>query len=54
MRGEQHRSAKLTEADVREIRKSTEATATLAKRYAVAEHTLSLARRGITWRGVRP
>ena len=51
-RGEQCRSARLTEADVRYIRQASESDAVLAVRYDVATITVYQARHGIRWKHV--
>lgn len=48
-RGENNVKAKLTEADVREIRASTETTSALAKRYGVHYTTMVKVRDGRFW-----
>lgn len=48
--GEAHHSAKLTWAQVKEIRASKELLAVLAKRFGVSEAAVSQARRGTTWK----
>lgn len=50
LQGEQNSFAKLTSADVAAIRTSTESSAALARRYGVDRSTVSVARRGLTWR----
>lgn len=50
--GEQHGRAKVTEAQVREIRASTAGTTALARRYGVARGTIGFIRAGTTWRHV--
>ena len=52
MRGEKHYRAKLSESDVREIRSSTEATATLARRYGLSRSAIGGVRYGKNWRHV--
>lgn len=51
-RGENHPDARLTAADVRAIRLSSETNATLAERYGVGLTTVWKARNGRTWRSV--
>lgn len=51
-RGERHRSAKLTESQVREIRASDDPQATLVSRYGVNSGSISRIRRRQTWRHV--
>lgn len=48
--GEQHHRAKLTDEIVREVRTSTEASTTLAKRYGVTREAISAVRIGRTWK----
>lgn len=50
--GERHHHAKLTEADVRAIRASSEASATLAARYGVTQRHIRGVRQGKYWRRV--
>lgn len=52
VKGEQSCWAKLTEKDVVEIRKSTEACSALAREYGVSVTTISKARTGKTWKHV--
>ena len=49
-RGEAHGEAKLTEAQVREIRASRESQRAIAKRLGVAQTTISDIRKGKTWK----
>jgi hypothetical protein len=49
-KGEHHRSSKLTDEQVREIRASTETDAELARRYSLHATTIAKARRGGTWK----
>lgn len=51
-RGESHGMSKLTESDVRMIRKSTATNAELCRQLKVDARTISLVRRGETWRHV--
>ena len=51
--GEKHRDAKLTEAIVREIRRSEKSTGELAKELGVDRKTVREARNGVTWRHVK-
>jgi hypothetical protein len=51
--GERHYAAKLTEEDVRSIRRSKEMHATLARRYKVGERTIRDVRNNITWKDTR-
>lgn len=51
-RGTSHHNAKITEDDVREIRKSTETLDALSRRYGLSQSSLSSIRRGKTWRHV--
>lgn len=54
MAGEKHRSAKLTEVQVRDIKRAPHvARAALAERYGVGVDTISRIRHGITWRAVK-
>jgi hypothetical protein len=48
-RGERHRSARLSEKDVLEIRSSTLNSAALGRKYGVDRMTIVLARKGRTW-----
>jgi hypothetical protein len=50
--GEIHPSAKLTEADVRAIRSSTETRASLGRMYHVSAPTISAIRMRRTWKHV--
>ena len=52
-RGSKHHSAKITEADVLDIRASTESLSTLSERYGMTATTLSKVRRGLIWRHVQ-
>ncbi|WP_324807215.1 hypothetical protein SH584_11475 [Sphingomonas sp. LY29] len=51
-KGEAHHAAKLTEADVRAIRVSTETHASLARKYGVTVQVLRAARMGKTWKHI--
>lgn len=50
--GERHHQAKLTEADVRAIRASTETGVVLAARYGVTPANITSVRKRRTWAGV--
>lgn len=52
LKGEDAPAAKLTEDQVREIRVDDRSNRALAKIYAVDRRTISLARRGLTWRHI--
>lgn len=52
MQGEGHHQHKLTEADVRAIRTSSETNTALGKQYGVARVTIAYARAGKTWRHI--
>jgi hypothetical protein len=52
-RGERHCRAKLTENQVREIIGSSEPKLALAERFGVSRLTVSLIKRGLTWKSVR-
>lgn len=47
--GEKNRHAKLTRSAVDAIRASKETNTSLARQFGVGAHTISLARRGVTW-----
>lgn len=49
-RGSGHYAARLTEDQVREIRGSSERTTDVAERFGVAKTTISMIRRGRTWK----
>jgi hypothetical protein len=51
-RGEHTGGAKLTEENVREIRRTAESGVSLARRFGVSPVTISKARRGLKWRHV--
>lgn len=51
-RGERHRSAKLTEGQVREIRNSSETLRVLAQKYGIASPVVHAVRSRRTWRHV--
>ena len=50
--GSKHTSARLSEADVLEIRKKPAPTRVLAKRYGVSQRTIMSVQHGETWRHV--
>lgn len=52
-RGVDHGLSKLTEDDIRRIRKSDDSATTLAKEYGVHFSNICYIRRRITWRHVR-
>lgn len=52
-RGEEHERAKLSEADVREIRASSETTRALAGKYGVAQSTMQSAKDRNSWAHVQ-
>lgn len=52
LRGEKNAHAKLTDEDVRAIRKSNETVSALARRYDVNRKTMQCAKEGRTWRHV--
>lgn len=47
--GESHRDHKLTEADVRAIRKIAPGTPGVAARYGVSDQAIYAVRKGLTW-----
>lgn len=51
-RGERNKASKLTEADVRAIRVSTEGRGILAERYSVTTANIGMIQRRATWRHV--
>jgi DNA invertase Pin-like site-specific DNA recombinase len=53
-RGERNGRAKLTEADVREIRRRRESIKAQAKRFGVSVHTIEKVRNRESWRHVIP
>ena len=52
-RGERHPGAKLTDADVRAIRRSKESANSIAKRKGLSATTVCRIRRGVAWKHVR-
>jgi hypothetical protein len=52
-KGADHPEAKLTENEVRNIRRSTATQAAIAAEYGVARTTVSAIRRGITWKHLK-
>lgn len=51
--GERHHNHKLTDDLVRELRSSSESTRSFARRTGIHVMTLSVARRGLTWKHVK-
>jgi hypothetical protein len=53
LKGQDHAMAKLTDDQVREIRKSGASNQELAERYSLHVSTIWLARSGLTWRHLK-